>query len=158
MSLKDVRIERRTIMVGDTDFAVRGLSMDILLGLINSEPEDVKEATRQFYQEAMGSDGEIKGDGISRFISILQRTLPKLTAKAIAEAADEPEMWETVKQLPAPKQIEALLAVAQLTFEEPEALKNFLANLSDLLGLLAAPTQTSERKIPSSGRKTSGRR
>lgn len=158
MALSDIRIHRETIMVGDADFAVRGLSADIILGLLTDEPTDTKEATKLFLTEALDPEsGELKLDGIGQFLRVALQRLPTLVAKAIAQAADEPEAWKTVLYMPAPKQLEALLAVGRLTFEEPDSLKNFIGNLYSLLGgLRKSLTEASGSKTLSSGQKTSG--
>jgi hypothetical protein len=78
------------------------------------------------------------------FLQKVVRELPSLVAKVIAIAADEPDEYSKVEKLPFPAQLEAVLAVGQMTFEDEDGLKKFGENILTMLAALtsSAPSPT----------------
>lgn len=159
MALKDLSFESVTIKAGKGEFAVRGLSFADITSVFTFYKEDAKEALALF-EEKTGGDSEKLGEVLPSLLPELLSKLPTLTAFIIALAADEPEMIGTVSKLPAPVQLESLITIGRLTFEEPEALKNFFVNLTDLLGGLtkAMNSATANPALAMGGSKRSAKR
>ena len=77
----------------------------------------------------------------------LMTEAPDVVAHIIARANDEPELFEKVSKLPGITQINALLAVARLTFHSEDEVKKLLETviqgagvLSNLLGIAKGPS------------------
>jgi len=77
----------------------------------------------------------------------LMTEAPDVVAHIIARANDEPESFEKVAKLPGITQINALIAVAQLTFHSEDEVKKLLETviqgagvLSNLLGIAKGPS------------------
>ena len=61
------------------------------------------------------------------------------------------------RRLPAPKQLECLTAIFQLTFEEPGSVKKFFDSLADLISSIPRPTTgPGSLMSPSAGTSSSG--
>lgn len=76
----------------------------------------------------------------------LMTEAPDVVAHIIARANDEPELFEKVSKLPGITQVNALLAVARLTFHSEDEVKKLLETviqgagvLSNLLGIAKGP-------------------
>lgn len=124
MALKDFVIPRRTITVGTTPIALRGLTFADL-GVLVADHRGEFVAAGKIIAES--------GENMGALASVLAQVAPGIVAHAIALAADEPDAAETVASLPAPVQLDALLAVGELTFTDPGAVPKFLAGLGALL-------------------------
>lgn len=124
MALKDFVIPRRTLQVGTTEVALRGLTFADL-GVLVAEHRD------EFV--AAGNIIGASKDNMASLASVLAQVAPRIVAHGIALAADEPEAAEVVATLPASVQLEALLIVGELTFTDPGAAPKFLAGLATLL-------------------------
>jgi hypothetical protein len=122
LSLAEMRkaLPREEVSYMGTSFFVRGLSLTHVSALVASRRAEVSAALEQW--------SDAKGDA-GVFASTLLSTLPGLVAQVIAEAADEPDMAEAAAGLPAPVQVEALAAVARLTFESVDRAGEFLATV-----------------------------
>lgn len=150
MALKDLSFESVTIKAGKGEFAVRGLSFADVTSVFTFYKDEARQALAMF-EEKTGGDPNKLGEALPALLPELLSQLPMLTAFITALAADEPESMLTVGKLPAPVQLEALLAIGRLTFEEPEALKNFLVNLTDLLGGLTKAVNSVNEQRPAIG-------
>lgn len=128
MALKDIVIAQRTIKFKEGAFTVEGLSFEHLTRILLDNESDVRKAFALFEKHA-GQNADRGPSGMQAFGMALATNLPDLVAALIAQAAGEPEMTSTVKKLPGPTQLEALIAVAELTFEDADAVKKFLENL-----------------------------
>lgn len=124
MGLRDITLPTETISVGRASFTVRGLSFDDLTSLIGRH-QAALESLIDRYQEK-GSDAEV--------LQFLVRETPALAAQIIALASDEPDQEDAARKLPLPKQVDALTAVAKLTFEEAGGVKKFVDQLAGLFG------------------------
>jgi hypothetical protein len=124
MALKDFILPRRTLQVGTTEVALRGLTFADL-GVLVAEHRDEFVAAGNIIGAAK--------DNMASLASVLAQVAPRIVAHGIALAADEPEAADAVATLPAPVQLEALLIVGELTFTDPGAVPKFLAGLATLL-------------------------
>jgi hypothetical protein len=128
MSLSQVVIETRNIKFKGGEFSLSGLTFNELTGILLRDGDEVSAAYKLFEKHA-GPNVENGEEGMQKFGLALVNLLPDLTAKLIAASCGEPEAWAVARKLPAPIQTEALVAIAQLTFEEPAAVKKFIENL-----------------------------
>jgi hypothetical protein len=106
-------------------------SMDRIAALV--------EAQRLVAEVTPASETRI---GVELIISLIRES-PYVAADLISCCADEPEAWEIAYHLPLTVQVEALQAIADLTFADGMALKKFIADVKVLLmGMLPTPTVT----------------
>lgn len=139
MSLRDFVISTRTIAIGgDQKFSVRALGFDDIQHFL--------VARGSLVEQALDLLGGIKDDADSadpeqmRAVGAkLLAALPDLAAEVIAVAADEPDTAPQARRLPAPVQLEALMAVYELTFSEPDSVKKFFDRLADLMKSIPRP-------------------
>lgn len=124
MGLRDITLPTETISVGRASFSVRGLSFEDMTALIARHQSALELLIERY--NTKGSDAEV--------LQFLVRETPTLTAQIIALASDEPDQEEAVRKLPMPKQIDALTAIAKLTFEEVGGVKKFAEQLAGLFG------------------------
>lgn len=124
MALKDFVISRRTLPVGTTEVSLRGLTFSDLGVLVAEHREEFMAAGRII---------SASGENMGSLASVLAQTAPGLVAHAVALAADEPDARDVVGQLPLPVQLEAILAVGELTFTDPGSVPKFLAGIASLL-------------------------
>ena len=125
MALSDIIFEQATVKAGNQSFTVRGLSLSDLTTLLTENRADFMAAIALFDEHK---------DNPTEFAVQVTQVLPRLVAAAVALAAGEPGAAKVVERLPAPVVLEAVMAVGRLTFTDPLALPNFLANLTGLLG------------------------
>ena len=151
MALKDYVAKRSTIAVGDTQVLIRGLRVSDISILIEGYKADLI-ALFAIYGESKSAPDETSK--FNRVIVETARTLPELTSAVIALAADEPDAVEQAKSLPFPSQIDALVKIAHLTFDEVGGLGNFLAVLTDAaasLGKQAGKVDAVKAAMPQAG-------
>lgn len=124
MGLRDITLPTETISVGRASFSVRGLCFEDVTALISRHQSALEALIDQYSKK--GSDAEV--------LQFLVRETPSLAAQIIALASEEPDQEEAARKLPMPKQIDALTAVAKLTFEEAGGVKKFAEQLAGLFG------------------------
>lgn len=125
MAIKDFHVDSRTISFGTGSFEVQGISFDNLVKLF-TEARDEMLGAMDLY-DGLAESGEVNTPAL--IIAALDK-FPGLVAKLIALAANEPGTEDTIRKMPFPVQTEALVAVAELTFTEADALKKFLGHLA----------------------------
>ncbi len=125
MALLDYKAPRATIALpGGSSFDVRGFTFN-----------DLSLLVAEHRQEFMAA-GEIiakNADNMGSLAAVLCETTPALVASAIALAADEPDAAATVRTLPMPVQLDALLEIGRLTFTDEASVPKFLAGLTALV-------------------------
>lgn len=116
MGLKHLKIPEVVITTPGGNFAVRGLCLDDVAYLIGRHGEQIQQLLAQFQAD---KHSELSSEAISAFAAPLLKQAPRIAAEVIACATGEvDEESVTVAQgLPFPIQIEAIQAVAKLTFE-----------------------------------------
>ena len=138
MSLSAVVLPKQSIRVGETAFDVRGLSFHDLSALFSEMKDDLIELVGMYIEASESGEDPLQGgDAGLVFLKEVITQLPDLAAKVVAIGADEPDMSETVKQLPFPKQLEAVMEIGRLTFEDEDGLKKFMGNVTALFGALS---------------------
>lgn len=139
MALADIPIPTKSHTCRGVTFDVRGLSFADLTRLLIDHKDDAVLAFELF--EQAGGDAA-DATALMRLAGTFVQAMPDLVAKTIALAADEPDAAPIARRLPAPVQLDALLDIGKLTFEEPEHLKKFLANLTELFQGMSQLTPT----------------
>jgi hypothetical protein len=139
MSLRDYVIASKTIPLrGDNKLSIRGLGFDDIQHLLVNRHGLIGTALKLFGDTGIDAD-HADEEQVRSFASSLLMELPELVAEVIALAADEPDLADKAKRLPAPVQLDALLSVYELTFSEPDSVKNFFDRLSDLMSAVPRP-------------------
>lgn len=149
MALSDYVVPRTEIKIGiDNSMSVRGLALEDITFLVSVHKEDIDTLIEMFRAKSMAHvtnksapggvinpaliDEMVRKSGDDLISGFLQQ-FPLLAANVIATACDEPESWQAARTLPLPLQIEALLSVAKLTFEDAEGFKKFVGNVAAVL-------------------------
>ena len=138
MALKDYQAPaKRTIKFPGGEFEVRGLNFADVTRLLASRKDEMVLATIEF--RAMTEDGaEPDTDTI---LAHMMAVVPDLLLDAIAYAADEPDSVGVARALPPEVQINALLAIGDLTFRDPGAIPDFLVGVTKILKAMASNLQ-----------------
>lgn len=142
MALKDIPVPTQKVTVRGEEVTLRGLSARDVLTLLLEHREDMDALVAQ--AQDVGTD-EAMANAESMVLGLL-RDAPELVAKAIALAADEPDAAEVVARLALPDQLELIMAVGRLTFEEAGGVKKFLENV--VVVMRASRTTLSGLKQP----------
>jgi len=150
--LADIKVPRKEHRVGEQAFSVRGITFSDIASLVSSGDRAELEQAVALVMEGQ-EDIQEAGVASSRVLGALLVQLPKLAAKVIAAAADEPDEWTSVLAFPAPLQLEALLDIGEMTFTGEHALKNFGAGLKRALSAIKTVTDSAMHQIGSDGTK-----
>lgn len=132
MSLKDFVIQTKTIKMRAGELTLNGLTFNELTALLLNDEEGVHQAYT-LYEKYSRQDGSIDMANLKAFGMDLVKKFPDFVARLIALSCGELDQWPKAARLPAPAQLEALIAVAQLTFEEPSAVKKFIEQLIEAM-------------------------
>lgn len=122
MALSDFFLDTQEIIFGKNKLQIRGLSFIDIALLIAKHKDAIEQLIGVFK----------KGDAETNIVSTLLTELPELASHVIACACDEPECADKARKLPLPVQLDALMAVGRLTFEEAGGVKKFAEQLADL--------------------------
>lgn len=145
-SLADLRLPTEEIEVpgtGGQTFTVRGLSVADASMMLRLHGE----ALNGVYAKTVSEDARSP----AHIAQLLMQSAPIAVGDIIALAADEPELSDTVRQLPLPVQIEALAAIARLTFhseqELGELLETVISGSETLTRMIGKMTSTSDQAV-----------
>lgn len=147
MPLVDFDNKRKTIKFEDGEFSVRAVSLPDVARLVarNQDAMDRIAAlieAQRLVAEAGDTPPSEMTIGVELIFRFVQES-PFVAADLISCCADEPEAWDMAYRLPLPLQVEALQAIADLTFADGMALKKFIADVGMLLrGMLPPQTVT----------------
>lgn len=140
MPLKNYRPKIDTILAGEETVALRGLNVKDISILLDGHRTLIEQMISTMDGMEKGFDLSAKVD---RLIIESIHAAPDLVAGIISLAADEPDAGENAKSLPFATQVDALVKVFNLTFQEVGGLGNFLAVLQRAMSAtrsaLAAP-------------------
>lgn len=146
--LSGISIPERDIPVTGTkqSFSVRALGVaDLQLGY-----DLYAGAIEALYSAFVESDDKLT---IPEFVKRVVSESPEVAAFTIAAASDEPGELVIASKLPLLTQIEALTAIAQMTFHSLDALKKTLAQmglLEKVEGILQALWSNADVELPES--------
>lgn len=132
MTLANYKAPSREMVLGDTSIHLVGLSLEHITILVREHLSDLEAIVEII------SGGESL-DQIQDFKNVafsLVTQAPGLAANIIAIAANEPDQAEAVMRIPAPTQIEILLAIGDLTFMEVGGIKKAMGSVAGLLGAM----------------------
>jgi hypothetical protein len=139
MSLRDYVIATRTITLrGEHKMSVRALGFDDIQHLLVNKQGLIDTALKLFGESGFNADSA-DPQQVREFGASLLATLPELAGELIALAADEADQAPKAMRLPAPTQLEALMSVYELTFTEPDSVKNFFGRLAHLMTSVPRP-------------------
>lgn len=122
-----------SIAVGANAFTVRGVTTDDIGQVIAKHGSEFVAAVTEFKELRAKAKGEGSDEDVMKVLTVAATRFPKLFASLIATAADEPDQDVTFAKLPIGVQLEAALAVFNLTFRDGADLKNFAQNLNATL-------------------------
>lgn len=127
MGLASYTPERHEVVLKGGSFHVEGLSLEAVSWLVQYHLPDL-EALFALFQNA-----EVVDEKSLRplFMSLVTEA-PGFVANVIALAAGEPDHAKTAAKLPAPVQVDVLLAIGDLTFSDV-GLKKSLETIAALL-------------------------
>jgi len=115
--LKDIVIQTETISLGgDQSFEVQGLTLTNL-GLLIAE-----------YKEPLEALMDAKLD-----LTEIADKYPEFMAKVVALAANEPDQWEKISEMPFPTQLLAFEKCWDLTIPDYDALKKLIERIQGLI-------------------------
>jgi hypothetical protein len=137
MGLKDLVFERHVIKTSGGEFSVRGLSLVDITSLFHSHRGELTALFERF--QTSGGKKAISLDSASDIGASLIHSSPMIAAEVIAIAASEPGEFDEhalaiATALPLPYQLEALEAVAKLTFTADNPPKKVLAAIVRISG------------------------
>lgn len=143
MSLAAYKPQVKNIPIGDSSFNVRGLSTNDISTLVETNLEDFEALFNLLsgVLEAAKTPDDIGMSQVQNLALTIARSAPKLCSVAIALAAVEDTPFEDRLQAAAsmtmPTQLDALMAIGELTFVEAGGVKKFFANLGEMWSQLA---------------------
>ena len=145
MALADYVPESRPVVVnGKPLFVVEGLSLDTLAVLVKTHLPDF-EAIFDIVSNGQNSD-ENWMDHLQRISQAVVMQAPGLAANIIAVSSTEElteDLIRIARRLPFPIQVNALMEIGQLTFEEVGGVKKAMESMTTLLmRLRTKPLQT----------------
>lgn len=125
MALTDYQVERRDVVVkGKPLFQVQGLSLEGLSILVRTHLPDL-EAIFDLVSRT-GDLSQVADQSFDTIALTLVANAPGLTANIIAVASGEADIeaaTNAARRLPFPAQMEALIHIGELTFEEVGGIK-----------------------------------
>ena len=113
MGLRGITLPEAKIELPGGGFAVRGLSLDDIIFLVQRHGAGLQEA----FNRMMATTGELSTDTVASFALPFLQAAPEIAAEMIACASGDKEAADVAARLPFPVQIEALEQIARLTFE-----------------------------------------
>lgn len=129
MGLSSLVFKTETIKFSGGEFAVRGLSTDDLVKLIDKH----RPVMERVFNDLTKPDLDLSGSEAKEIGLGVLKEAPSFMAFVIALAADEPDNVKTALKLPLDVQISAIEAIGRLTFETEGGLKNVLAVVTRML-------------------------
>lgn len=142
MSLRDYTPPSRTIPLGKGNkLAVRAFGFEDIQSLLINRSGLIVQALDLFGEHGMNA-ASASDEEVRSFALQLVAKVPDLVAEVIALAADEADQVDNARRLPAPVQLEALIAVYELTFSEPDSVGKFFGHLTDLMTLIPKSAKT----------------
>lgn len=136
MKLAEYKAASREVQVGEGSFHVKGLSLDDLSVLVSHHLEDL-EALFDVFENAE----KLGGADWQKIAAGVIAQAPGFAANVIALGAGETdtEAVRGARALPFPVQLEAFVAIGDLTFTEVGSVKKFLETVAGLLGRVKVP-------------------
>lgn len=146
MALSDYQAERREFNLKGGSFHVEGVSLEVLAKLIKTNLGDLEELFNLTARTLGGKEDDITEGDLMNIAMVLAEEAPGFVASLISLASgeDSDKARAAVRKLPFPVQVEAVVAIGQLTFEETGGIKKSLEALGRLLNGLSNTTSQSK--------------
>lgn len=121
-------ITRSIKLPNGKEFTVRGIALSDISRIVRTNTHDIQGFFMKFMGERetalQSADPKFASLGMAtKFGNSLLSGAPDLAADIIATASDEPHLAHKVRQMPFPAQLEALEAIAELTFNGEDGIK-----------------------------------
>lgn len=132
--LSDYKPESRVIELSGSSFAIVGLSLESFTLLVREHLDDL-EHVYDMVTGALKNGTDISDVDIQHVIMTVAQELPTLCASIICASANEDslEARNAALRISAPKQIEILIAVFELTFTEVGGIKKAIEIVTNLM-------------------------
>lgn len=124
---------------------MKGLSLDSVAALVQTRLDDLEYLWDVTEKVLAGKSSVGEGD-LKKVALILVEQLPDLTASIIAlgEGDANDDAIKAARSLPAPVQLEVLVSLAELTFEEVGGIKKFVSRMKEALGKTGTQSKVSK--------------
>jgi hypothetical protein len=143
VSLRKFTPPHAEILAGDQKVRLRALNVNDLSLLIEAHGDSLRELWDAW---AAAKDAPTEASRADRLWLMLVQRFPAVTASIIAVSADEPDAEDQARALSFATQLDAVVKIARLTFEEVGGLGNFLSSLTVAVqGLGLAPSKGDDR-------------
>lgn len=136
MSLAQYQPPSRDVPLGDTTLHLEGLSLEHVAILVREHLPDL-EALFEVFTNAGVKDAE----DFKKVAFALVTQAPGFAANLIALSAGEPDAAENAMRIPAPTQVDLILAIGDLTFVEVGGVKKALGTIAGLLSAMNLKTE-----------------
>jgi len=152
MALSDYEIPRTSVPLNNGNaIEVRGMSLTDVSLLYRIHEESVDEIVKMFKGKLVGAAtpdeiGEAVTNDSKGIVIEFLRHFPLVASNIIALACDEPDAWRKAQELPMPVQVEALVAISRLTFEDINGFKKFVGNALAVIRSVAKETPPAKSK------------
>lgn len=144
MSLAEYKPPSREVPLGDTALRLEGLSLEHIAILVREHLPDMEALI-----EVFSGSGVKDTDDFKKVAFALVTQAPGFAANVIALAAGEPDSAENAFRIPAPKQIELITVIGDLTFTEVGGVKKALEMVAGLLSAMKV-----SKEVPATPAKT----
>lgn len=132
MSLASISRPSRTIENVDgqgTSLTVYALSTNTIAELIASQMSSMEELFGLVESMGVTDGASLQRANVADIGMRVMTQMPDFLAHAIAIAADEPQAWMNARSLKANKQVEVIVAIAKMTFDDVAGFQEFLGNV-----------------------------
>lgn len=136
MSLANYKPPSRDVPLGDTTLHLEGLSLEHVAILVREHLPDLEALF-----EVFAGAGTQTVEDFQRIAFALVTQAPGFAANLIALAAGEPKAAENAMRIPAPTQVDLIVAIGDLTFVEVGGVKKSLGTIAGLLGAMNLKTE-----------------
>lgn len=135
MKLSQIQVKRSKIPTDsgpDDFFEVRGVNVTDLMTLLNDHAPAMRKIYDMFVQDR--KEGQpFNRDEVQKILINAIKEFPDVVLRAVAHAADDPEGYETLRQMPLAVQADALEQVALLSIRSEAELKKFQETMLRLI-------------------------
>lgn len=142
MSFKDYVVPTLSVpLAKGQSVSLTGLSLESIATLVRIHEDEL-----QGLFTILMNAREMSGDDFAKMAAPVASQAPGLVANIIALSAGEFDMAPTVARVPLPKQIELLIAVGKITFEEPGSVKKTWEMITSLLPMIESEKTAAAKK------------
>lgn len=133
MSLAAYQPPRVEVELGEETVSVSGLSLESITTLVRTHLPDLEALF-----DLMQAGDNLKGEDVMKLAAALVSQAPGFAANVIALGCGEPDQVAQAEKIPGPKQMELLVTIGNLTFQEVGGVKKSWEMITGLLGMKGA--------------------